>query len=115
MASMTLYISGGMSGYAEWNFPLFNAVEKALTDLGYAVVNPSHLNKPGTPWEECLRVDLIEMLSQNVQGVAVLPKWEDSRGARLEVHIAKELGIPVQPYDHWIEIAQRMRRFFRAN
>ncbi|WP_371807265.1 DUF4406 domain-containing protein [Pseudomonas sp. KK4] len=27
--------------------------------------------------------------------VAVLPGWENSKGARLEVHIARELGMPV--------------------
>lgn len=41
-------------------------------------------------------------MSMRVDGIAVLPGWECSRGARLEVDVAHALRLPVLPVDQWI-------------
>ena len=48
-----------------------------------------------------LRADL-RALIRSADGVATLPGWQESRGASLEVHVAKALSIPVKPLDAWL-------------
>lgn len=89
-----LYLSGPMSGVADNNFPAFFAAETALREAGYAVVNPAVSDMaPESPWEAFLRDDLRKMLG--CDGVVVLPGWDQSQGARLEVYVANQVGIPV--------------------
>lgn len=47
---------------------------------------------PGT-WSECMRRDIKALMDCDT--VATLPGWQDSRGASLEVHIGKELGMKI--------------------
>jgi hypothetical protein len=35
-------------------------------------------------------------------GVALLPDWEDSKGAMIEARLAINLGLEVTPVDEWI-------------
>ncbi|WP_164886794.1 DUF4406 domain-containing protein [Piscinibacter defluvii] len=89
-----VYISGPMSGMPEHNFPAFNAEAARLRQLGYDVVNPVDVNPdPGTPWKMCLRADLREMLTCDT--VALLPGWQISDGAHLELHVAHRVGIAI--------------------
>jgi hypothetical protein len=86
-----IYVSGPMTGIPDHNFPAFNAEAARLRALGYEVVNPVDVNPDhGTPWAECLRNDLLALLQ--CDGIALLPGWESSRGAALELHVARALG-----------------------
>jgi hypothetical protein len=38
----------------------------------------------------------------NSDGLALLPDWEESKGARIEERLAREVGIPVKPIEEWI-------------
>lgn len=94
MKATRVYISGPMSGMPEHNFPAFHAEAARLRALGYDVVNPAELNpEPGKTWEECMKVDLRELLDCDL--VALLPDWEKSRGARKEMELALLVCIPV--------------------
>ena len=89
-----IYISGPMSGLPEHNFPAFNAEASRLRKLGYEVVNPAELNPdPGKTWKDCLRVDLLELLA--CDAIAMLPGWQKSEGAHLEMHVAHRVGIEI--------------------
>lgn len=89
-----LYLSGPMSGIAEHNFPAFNAEAARLRSLGFDVVNPVDVNPdPGMTWEACLRRDLAEMLT--CDAIALLPGWQNSRGAQLEQYVAHRVGIGI--------------------
>lgn len=89
-----IYISGPMSGMPEHNFPAFNAEADRLSSLGYDVVNPAKLNpEPGKSWHDCMRTDLIELLSCDT--IALLPGWQKSQGAHLEMHVAHRVGIDI--------------------
>ncbi len=96
-----IYLSGPMTGLPECNFPAFHAAARRLRAQGHTVVNPAELNPdPGTPWTQCLRVDLRAMLT--CSRIVLLPGWHASDGAHLELHVAHRVGIAV---DHVSEIA----------
>lgn len=89
----TIYISGKMHGTENYNKEKFDAAEKTLTSKGYDVVNPNKLEHY-KKWEDCMFRD-IKIILQSCQAVAVLDDWEDSKGAKAEVFVAKTTGIPV--------------------
>lgn len=89
-----IYISGAMSGIPEHNFPAFNAEAARLRALGYEVVNPAEVNPDvALSWHECLRQDI--KLLCDCDTLALLPGWEHSQGAHLELHIAHRLGMTI--------------------
>jgi hypothetical protein len=98
-----------MTGYADHNFPLFFQVSDALRKVGFSVVNPAEndgdnlidsLNnaaKACRSWSDYLRMDLRNMT--DCKQVVVLPGWRQSQGAKLEVDVARRLGMPVRRWD----------------
>ena len=98
-----IYLSGPMKGYPESNFPAFNATAAALRAKGLEVVNPAEID-PGVPepeegpeWKDfynaCMRADIKALLGCQV--IALMPGWERSSGAQLELHIAHRVGLEV--------------------
>lgn len=89
-----LYLAGPMTGFEDFNFPAFNKMAAELRARGYAVENPAeHGVVEGADWADYMAYDLTRL---GLCGqVAVLPGWENSKGAQLEVHIARELGMTV--------------------
>lgn len=86
------YISGPMTGLPLLNFPAFNEAAARLRDLGYDVVNPVDIVVgPDAQWAEFLRADIAQLVT--CDAIAPLPNWWKSKGARLEMHIARELGM----------------------
>lgn len=95
-----VYIAGPMSGWPRFNFPAFHDAEEHLRLLGYDVFNPAHNGAcPGQPWEYYMRLDL--HMVANADAVCLLPEWEASRGARLEVTVAHALGMKTIPLSRW--------------
>ena len=89
-----IYLSGPMTGIKDLNFPAFNAQADRLRRLGYDVVNPVDINPdPGLAWVECMRKDLAALLT--CDGLALLPGWQSSNGAQLELHVAHRVGIEI--------------------
>ena len=89
-----IYLSGPMSGLPELNFPAFNAEAMRLRALGFEVVNPAELNtEPDTGWHECMRNDLKALLDCDT--LALLPGWQRSAGAHLEMHVAHRVGMEI--------------------
>lgn len=91
----TFYVSGPMAGYADHNHPAFHKAAAELRAIGHTVVNPAELNPlPVThSREECLRRDIAGMVT--CDAIALLPGWENSEGAAVELHIAESLGMVV--------------------
>ena len=88
-----IYLSGPMSGMPGLNFPTFHRMTASLRASGHTVTNPAEINPDGGTWNDCMRRDIAALMDCDT--VATLPGWEHSRGASLEVHIGKELGMNV--------------------
>ncbi len=121
---MRLYIAGPMSAHANdgFNFDAFWAADAALRELGHIPVNPARpedldaAGKPTQTREQFMRRDVEWLLGAD--GVVVLDGWEQSRGALLEVRVARDTGRIVyrlegadlveEDYEPVLEEAQRL-------
>lgn len=98
---MRLYVSGPMTGYPDHNFPAFRTAAQELRNAGFEVLDPSELGvDPEFTWADYLRRDLALLLE--CYGVALLPGWEYSRGALLEIHVAQQLEMPIDTVSFWL-------------
>jgi len=90
-----IYIAGPMTGYPDCNFAAFHAAAERLAQAGWKVFNPAENfgGRKDLARETYLRLDLA-MLAQ-CDAIAMLPGWEDSRGAKLEYLVANELGCTI--------------------
>lgn len=109
-----VYLSGPMTGLPDFNRPAFHAAAAALREQGHVVINPAEVDLgPDATWVDYMRVHLAE-IARRVTQVFVLPGWEGSRGAQLEVHVARSLGLPVvpvpAPVDPDAEAVERMAK-----
>lgn len=99
---MKLYLAGPMSWHPQFNFPLFDETAHQLRAKGYDIVSPAELDDPvvrkaalaspdgepngiphGQTWGDFLSRD-VKLIGDEVDGVAVMPEWWTSKGARLE-------------------------------
>lgn len=90
-----------MTGYPNLNEKAFSKAAKSLRKAGHQAVSPPEEDKKmlgGIPqgttagdgtWATCLRRDLRDLLQ--CSAIHLLDGWERSKGATLEVMIAKEL------------------------
>lgn len=92
-----IYISGKIGGldYKE-AFEKFESREKQLIIIGYEVVNPMKIHPPREiprTWEEFMVEDIQELFK--CESIYMLEDWGQSKGARVEYAIAKELGFKI--------------------
>ena len=92
---MKIYLSGPMTGHENLNYPAFHSAAERLRSLGHEVFNPAETFGGATDrtWAEYMREDIAAVLS--VEAVVVLDGWEHSRGATLEVAVARAIDVPV--------------------
>ncbi len=107
-APKTIYLSGPMTGIEEFNRPAFDQAAKELRANGFDVIVPGE-NESYDPIEKAnwavqkqkrefyLSRD-IEFILEQADIVVVLPGWESSEGAKLEVAVAQAVGIPIFEY-----------------
>ena len=105
---MRVYISGPIAlggtitdpDVLRTNIHRFTMREATLRFMGHDPVNPTtlHGHDEITPrengmrksWAEYMRTDLAALVT--CDAITLLPNWQLSRGARLEAHIAFDLG-----------------------
>lgn len=100
---MRVYTSGPMSGLPKLNAPAFNKAAKLLRNAGHEVISPVEedmkiygkkipdAGTTSTLWATCLRRDLKDLL--RCEAIHLLEGWEKSKGATLEMLVAKELQL----------------------
>ena len=123
------YLAGPMRGHPEFNFPAFYRAAYHLRHHFHLVVwSPAENSREeefarmskgydpstGSPGDGggrdalsfFMEVDLAQVA--RADGVIVLPGWQESEGAVLEVLVALYLGKPVIRYDSWTRV-ERVR------
>lgn len=113
---MKIYLAGPMRGIPEFNFPAFMAAAAILRSQGHFVFNPAERDndKHGTDiskgnatgceataakvhgfsLREALGADLAYICAE-AEAIALLPGWQNSKGANAEKATADALGLEV--------------------
>ena len=101
---MIAYLAGPMSGIPEYNYPAFAMAASTWRNAGHEVLNPAENFNGDTSREyrEYMRADLDMLLK--AEAVALLPGWDQSKGARFELHVAQLLGLPIYSAEQGIEV-----------
>lgn len=109
-----IYVSGPVTGKPDGNKDAFRAARKALKKAGYRADIPHDIV---APWDDreramtkCLRLITAPVAPSLpadcypclYKGLALLPGWEQSEGARLEKAVAEACGIECRPLADWL-------------
>lgn len=118
--SKVYYLAGPMTGYPQFNFPLFEETTQRLRHLGFKIISPHETDPPdiqkiawfspdgqldehdkigGETWGDILSRD-VKLIADEIDGLFVLARWYESKGARLEVFVAMSKDIPVYSADY---------------
>lgn len=92
---MKVYISGKITGleYHE-AYKKFEDAEKEVRNMGGVPVNPMKLeHKPSADWYDFMEKDISELL--RCEGIYMLENWGNSKGARIEYNIAREMDLKI--------------------
>lgn len=115
-AGSRVYVAGPMRGIPEFNFPAFHEATATLRQLGCIVFNPAEKDNErhgtdiskgnaagcetlaaqqhGFNLREALGLDLAWICAE-ADAIALLPGWQNSKGARAERATAEALGLLV--------------------
>lgn len=94
-----IYLSGPMTGKPDLNRPAFKRYADIVRAMGYEVVNPHDVPATkyggglveGEPsYDDYLLSDIVSLVK--CDGILMLPGWQESKGARVELEIAMVLG-----------------------
>lgn len=120
---MRLYLAGPMTGIPHFNYPAFNAAAHDLRQRGHVVFSPAEhdtqmfgrdISNPTGSAEQAaaehgfdrraaLKADL-SWICEHAEGIALLPGWERSSGARAEKSLADALGLHVIVLDELVAV-----------
>lgn len=100
---MRAYLSGPMSGYLNYNYPVFSEVAAWLRDQGgFEVISPAEMGvmpcEPGSAeYEQALATQLaiIRCTFGPDDMIALLPGWSKSKGSRAGLEAALDVGMGV--------------------
>lgn len=98
---MKVYIAGPMRGLPNLNFEAFDGAARLWKSAGHQPFSPAEMDRAlgytGENDSGALRHvilgDIVAIYSADA--IAVLPGWERSRGATLEVALAQVLDLPI--------------------
>lgn len=113
----TVYIAGPMSNLPKFNFPAFEEAAATLRAQGMNIISPNEQDSEaiqaearksttgalingkigGETWGEILARD-VRIVADKVTAIALLPNWERSKGAKLEVTVALLQGKSLYAY-----------------
>lgn len=89
-----IYISGPITGLDyEKAKATFDAAERRITKNGFIAVNPMNLLPNGLPYKSYMMTDIIALIQ--CDAIFMLEGYENSEGAKLELHIAESLDMHV--------------------
>jgi hypothetical protein len=86
-----LYLSGPITGHLDY-LAEFARWEAWLRSRGHEVFNPAALGEGLDAWHSYLKRDLPYLVQ--CDGVFAMPGWDGSKGAQLEISLARQLAMP---------------------
>lgn len=107
------YLGGPMRGHAQFNFPAFFDAAEKLRKTGLSIKSPAEHDielgftdwataevfaVPGYGLADAIKWDLEVLCSEECLGIILLPGWQESSGASLELHTVQFLGKDVFEY-----------------
>ena len=100
MIPKKLLLVGPMTGLPNYNREAFARAKKFFEIQGFTVINPGEPDPSlkDSDWSGYMRRSMENLL--RVQAIGLLPGWEESVGARLEVDVANALNIPIIAEEH---------------
>lgn len=96
------YLGGPMRGYENFNFPTFALAAEHLRSFGFKIFSPAEKDlaagfdteaEEEHPFIYYMRKDLPELMKTDA--IFLLPRWEESVGAGLEMIVAMVCELPV--------------------
>ena len=104
---MKLYLAGPMRNFPDFNFPAFHAAAKRLRAEGHEVFNPA---EKGAEKDAASNQNSLEFrrlvfgldtawICGEAEGMVMLDRWVESRGAFAEWALANALGLPIRYLD----------------
>lgn len=110
-----VYIAGPMTGLPEKNISAFMEAEERLLAVGFGVRNPARVDEqfPRVDGEERNWVWYMRKCLPWVceaHGIALLPNWNRSLGAKAEYDIARMLQMPAASVDAWVLGFKRLQK-----
>jgi hypothetical protein len=114
IAGKKVYVAGPMRGIPEFNFPAFHAAATALRSIGCTVFNPAErdnethgtdISKGNATGDEAQATkdhgfnlrdalgDDMAYICKHAEAIALLPGWQNSKGAKAERATADALGL----------------------
>jgi hypothetical protein len=126
---MRYYLAGPMTGYPQHNIPAFHEAAQFLRSRGYDVVSPAELDDQTTvdlamsdmsgdiakldhTWGDLLARD-VKLIADGCNGIILLPRWYESKGARLEAFVAVSCGYPTEEYYKGVLIKASHKRIMK--
>jgi Domain of unknown function (DUF4406) len=102
---MTIYLAGPMTGVPERNYPAFDKATILLQDRGFAILNPASIDTDmqldtRMTWDWYMRHAIRMVLTADA--IALLPGWENSKGACLEREIGQALELDIRLLEDWL-------------
>lgn len=97
-----VYLSGPMTGLPDWNYPAFNEAAEKLRAQGHRVYNPAQFEHDGAMEDFPLRSAFAEysrFICMEADTIVLLPGWEKSPGANVELSLARICGLEVREYN----------------
>lgn len=104
-----LYIIGPVTGKPDDNLDAFIDARRKLESAGYLADYPHRWVGKNATWEHAMSLSIQRMMTvcdhwKSIGcGVAMLPGWEDSNGAKIEHDLAEALGIPCKTVEEWLK------------
>lgn len=97
MTKPKVYIAGPMTGLPEFNYPAFYAADDKFRVAGWDVFNPARHDASwvtedmDADWvrAQYMRQDILDVMEADA--IALLPGWEASKGAAVELAVARIL------------------------
>lgn len=115
---LRVYIAGPMGGLPGYNYDAFHEAAQMIRSVGCEAINPAEADLFFGPPGNVPRETYLRHAMTNVgicDAIYLLPGWQKSGGALLELHLAVELGMlvvtSIEPDLNLLRISPSIYRF----